>query len=126
MDREDHYVGDWFSGKKGITLSGRSALFALVFVLIQLVVMIRFGGLRTWFPGISQWFVMLLNPATLTALVFIWLAEWTRRRTSSTRMAAIVLFTCSLVALVIFTVVGIWFRGPNWEFYWSVNQWPLI
>jgi len=125
-DREDRFVGEWFSGKQGITLVGRSALFALILVLSQLIVIIRFGWLRSWFPGISQWFVMLINPATITAGIFMFLAEWVRRRTGSTRMAALVLFTCSLVALVIFTVVGIWFRGPNWEFYWSVNQWPVI
>ncbi len=125
-DREDRFVGEWFSGKQGITLVGRSALFALILVLSQLIVIIRFGWLRSWFPGISQWFVMLINPATITAGIFMLLAEWVRRRTGSTRMAALVLFTCSLVALVIFTVVGIWFRGPNWEFYWSVKQWPVI
>jgi len=125
-DREDRFVGEWFSGKKGLRLVGRSALFAFVLVLIQLIVTIRFGGLRNWFPGISQWFVMLINPATITAGLFMLVAEWIRRRTRSTRMAALVLFTCTLLALVIFTVVGIWFRGPNWEFYWSVNQWPLF
>ena len=125
-DREDRFVGEWFSGKRGIKLVWRSALFALLLVLIQLVVMIRFGWLRDWFPGISQWFVLLINPATLTAGLFIGVAEWIRRRSGSTRMAALVLFTSSLVALVLFTVVGIWFRGPNWEFYWSVNQWPVF
>jgi hypothetical protein len=125
-DREDRFVGEWFSGKRGIKLVWRSALFALVLVLIQLAVMIRFGWLRDWFPGISQWFVLLFNPATLTAGLFIGLAEWIRRRSGSTRMAALALFTSSLVALVIFTMVGIWFRGPNWEFYWSVNQWPVF
>ncbi len=124
-DREDRYVGEWFSGKRGTTIVLRSALFALLLVVIQLVVMIRFGWLRDWFPGISQWFVMLINPATITAGFFMVVAEWIHRKTRSTRMAALVLFTCSMVALVIFTVVGIWFRGPNWEFYWSVNQWPV-
>jgi quinol-cytochrome oxidoreductase complex cytochrome b subunit len=125
-DREDHFVGEWFSGRQGIILVGRSALFALLLVLVQLGIMIRFGWLRSWFPEISQWYVMLINPATITAGSFMLVAEWIRRRTRSTRMAALVLFTCSLVALVLFTVVGIWFRGPNWEFYWSVNQWPVI
>jgi len=125
-DREDRFVGEWFSGKQGITLVWRSALFALLLVVIQLGIMVRFGWLRDWFPGISQWFVMLLNPATITAGSFILISEWIRRRAGSTRMAALALFTCSLVALVTFTVVGIWFRGPNWEFYWSVNQWPVF
>jgi len=125
-DREDKYVGEWFSGKKGLNLVLRSAIFAFLLVVIQLFVLVKFGWLRDWFPGISQWFVMLINPATITGFVFIGISEFILRRSGSTRMAALVLFTASFVALVIFTVVGIWFRGPNWEFFWSVNQWPVI
>jgi len=87
--------------------------------------MIRFGWLRDWFPGISQGWVMLVNPATILAALFISAAEITRRRLNSTRMASLVLFTSAFVALVVFTVVGIWFRGPNWEFFWSASQWPV-
>ncbi|MEN8202518.1 MAG: cytochrome b N-terminal domain-containing protein [Bacteroidota bacterium] len=125
-DREDKYVGEWFSGKKGLKAVLRSAAFAFLLVTIQLFILVKFGWLRDWFPGISQWFVMLINPATVTVMVFIGISEFMLRRTGSTRMAALVLFTCSFVALVIFTAVGIWFRGPNWEFFWSVKQWPLI
>ena len=124
-DREDGYVGEWFSGKVGLKLVLWSAGASFLVVLSQLFVLIRFGWLKDWFPGISQWFVMLINPATITAILFILAAELVRRRQNSTRMGALVLFTCSFVALVIFTVVGIWFRGPNWEFFWSVSQWPV-
>lgn len=125
-DRENTYIGEWFSGKDGIQVVWRSALFAFLLVVIQLFVMIRFGWLRDWFPKISQGVVMLVNPATITGALFILLAEWIRRKRQSTRMAALALFTCTFMALVIFTAMGIWFRGPNWEFYWSVNQWPVI
>jgi len=125
-DREDEYIGVWFSGAKGIKLVLRSAGFAFFLVVSQLFIAVKFGGLRNWFPGISQWFVLLFNPATITAMLFILVTEVVRRRSGSSRMAALTLFTCSFVALVIFTVVGIWFRGPNWEFFWSVNQWPVI
>ncbi len=124
-DREDGYVGEWFSGKTGLKLVLWSAAGSFSAVVVQLFVMIRFGGLKDWIPGISQWFVMLINPATITTMLFITAAEVVRRRYKSTRMGALVLFTCSFVALVIFTVVGIWFRGPNWEFFWSVSQWPV-
>ena len=124
-DREDKYMGEWFSGKKGLKLILRSAGFALVLVILQLFIMVRFGGLRDWIPGVSQWFVLLINPATFTALLFFIVAEVTRKKMKSNRMAALVLFTCSFVALVVFTVVGIWFRGPNWEFFWSASQWPI-
>jgi hypothetical protein len=125
-DREERFVGEWFSGKRGLKLVLYAAAFTVLFVVIQLFVMVRYGGLRDWFPGISQWFVMLLNPATITAILFIVLAEVVRKKMKSTRMAALVLFTCTFLALVVFTVVGIWFRGPNWEFFWSVSQWPVL
>jgi quinol-cytochrome oxidoreductase complex cytochrome b subunit len=125
-DREDSYIGEWFSGKEGIRIVWRSAVFAFLLVVIQLFVMVRFGWLRDWFPAISQAVVMLVNPATITGGLFILLAELIRRRRHSTRMAALALFTCTFTALLIFTAMGIWFRGPNWEFYWNVNQWPVI
>jgi hypothetical protein len=125
-DREDRHIGLWFSGKSGLAIVWRSAVFAVFLVVLQLAVMIRWGWLRDWIPGISQWFVLLINPATLTGGSFILLAEWIRRRRKSTRMAALALFTCTFVALVIFTAMGIWFRGPNWEFYWSLKHWPAL
>jgi quinol-cytochrome oxidoreductase complex cytochrome b subunit len=125
-DREDAYVGEWFSGKVGLKVVWRSAVFAFLLVVMQLFIMIRYGWLRDWFPEISQWLVMLINPATITGGLFILMAELIRRRRQSSRMAALALFTCTFMALVIFTLVGIWFRGPNWEFFWSANQWPVI
>lgn len=125
-DREDKYVGQWFSGTSGFKIVWRSAAFALLLVVLQLFIMIRFGWLRDWFPGISQGFVMLINPATITGGFFIVMAEIIRKKRQSTRMASLALFTSTFVALLIFTVIGIWFRGPNWEFFWSVNQWPVV
>jgi quinol-cytochrome oxidoreductase complex cytochrome b subunit len=125
-DREDAYIGVWFSGKDGLKVVWRSAVFGTLLVVTQIFIMIRFGWLRDWFPHISQWFVVLINPATLTGGFFILMAELIRRRKKSSRMAALALFTSTFVALVIFTVMGIWFRGPNWDFFWSVNQWPVI
>jgi quinol-cytochrome oxidoreductase complex cytochrome b subunit len=125
-DREDSYVGEWFSGKSGLKVVLRAAVFAFLLVVLQLIIMIRFGWLRDWFPGISQWFVMLINPATITGGLFMLLSEIIRRKRQSSRMAALALFTSTFVALVIFTIIGIWFRGPNWEFFWSHSQWPAI
>jgi len=59
---------------------------------------------------------MLFNPATLTAAILAGYSIAIRRRTGSSRMAAIALFTAAIVALIIFTVIGIWFRVENWEF----------
>jgi quinol-cytochrome oxidoreductase complex cytochrome b subunit len=115
-DREERYVGLWFSGKEGLKITLYSAALAFVAVLVQVFVLVKFGWLRDWLPGISQWFVMLFNPATISAAVFVAYSIVIRRQTGSTRMAAIALFTAAIVALIIFTVIGIWFRVENWEF----------
>jgi hypothetical protein len=47
------------------------------------------------------------------------------RKTGSTRMGAVALFTLFLVSYVILTYVGTELRGPNWDFYWSKSQWPV-
>lgn len=115
-DREDRFIGVWFSDKQGVKITVYSIGVSLVLVLAQVFVHVRFGWLRDWFPGISQWFVMLINPATISVVVFILYSKYIERRTGSTRMSALALFTVSVVALIIFTVIGIWFRGANWEF----------
>ncbi|UCG27978.1 MAG: cytochrome b N-terminal domain-containing protein [Bacteroidales bacterium] len=126
IDKQDHYQGRWFAGKTGMRTALYSLVMSLVVVIGQLFVMVRYGWLRDWFPGISQGVVMLVNPATLSVIGFVLWAGWIRRKTNSTRMASIALFTASLVAIVIFTAMGIWFRGPNWDFFWSRSQWPVI
>ena len=99
---------------------------ALIFSLILVFITLRFGWLRNWFPGIPGILVTGINPATLSAVLYIAWAGWIRRRTGSSRMSAISMFTCILTGILVFTAIGIWFRGPNWEFYWSPSQWPVL
>ncbi|MEX0985954.1 MAG: cytochrome b N-terminal domain-containing protein [Bacteroidales bacterium] len=115
-DKEEQYVGIWFSGRQGLNITLFSAVFSFMVVLVQVFVLVEFGWLRDWIPGISQWFVMLLNPATISGLLFVLYSVVIKKRTGSTRMAAIALFTVTLIALIIFTVIGISFRVENWEF----------
>ena len=126
IDRENHFIGLWFSGREGVKVTLWSILFATGIIVTQLIILVNAGWLRDWFPGISQWWVLFFNPASITAMLFLAYAMVLRRITGSTRMAAIALFTVSLIGLIIFTAVGILFRGPNWEFYWSASQWPAI
>lgn len=126
IDREDGYIGVWFSGKTGRQITWQSILFSIIVTLLPVFVIVRFGWLASWFENIPQLLVMLFNPATLTALFYILWAKRIQKRTASSRMSAISLFTCTMTGFVIFTVIGIWFRGPNWEFYWSHANWPVF
>jgi quinol-cytochrome oxidoreductase complex cytochrome b subunit len=126
VDREDRYIGTWFSGREGLRITWQSAALSAFMILLGAFILIRYGWLNAWFPGTPRILVILFNPATLSALFFILLARWIRRRTGSSRMSAISLFTSAMTAFILYTVIGIWFRGPNWDFYWSVSRWPVF
>jgi quinol-cytochrome oxidoreductase complex cytochrome b subunit len=125
IDREGEEPGIWFSGPLGKRVAALSLLVGSVFAVLAVAVPVRFGWLRSWIPEISQLVIIFVNPGTiLTALYAVW-SLLVLKRTQSTRLAAIALFTCFLVGFVILTYVGTNLRGPNWDFYWSPSDWPL-
>ena len=126
IDKEEKYRGYWFSGAKGLRLTFQSIGFACIVVFLNLWIYIEMGWLRDWFPGISQWWVLFFNPASIIGGFFVLFSMWIKRRTQSSRMASIALFTVCITGLIILTIIGIWFRGPNWDFYWSSSQWPAL
>jgi quinol-cytochrome oxidoreductase complex cytochrome b subunit len=126
MDREGHNIGTWFSGRAGRRVTWQSLGFAMLITVLFMFLLVRYGWFRDWFPDIPQVIIMLVNPATLSALLYVLWAIWIRRKTDSSRLSAIALFTCTMTGFIIYTAMGIWFRGPNWEFYWSSTQWPVI
>jgi len=117
-DKNDNFKGVWFSGKKGLKLTLISILISFVATILFVGISVGFGWIKDWFPSSPMVFSMIVNPASLVMIIFILWSIWIKKRTSSYRMAAIALFTCSIVSLLIFTVIGIWFRGPDWTFVW--------
>jgi hypothetical protein len=66
-----------------------------------------------------------VNPGTLLTLAYVAWSIYVYKRSSSTRRAAIALYTCFIVGFIILTYVGSELRGPNWDFYWSKSDWPV-
>jgi hypothetical protein len=85
---------------------------------------IRFGWLREWFPHIPQLVITFVNPGTVITAIYAVFSIWTVKRYNSTRAGALALFTCFLAGFIVLTVIGTYFRGPNWDFYWSPSSWP--
>jgi quinol-cytochrome oxidoreductase complex cytochrome b subunit len=116
FDKEDQYTGIWFSGNSGKKITRYSLVFGLAMTVLLVFLSINFewggGGKTALSPALS----LLINPATIAAVVYIAWSASVLIKTSSRRLAAMALFTCAIVGVVIFTVIGIWFRGPNWEF----------
>jgi quinol-cytochrome oxidoreductase complex cytochrome b subunit len=125
LDREKETGGVWFSGRPGLRTFLASAAFALVFVLGVEAFAVRFGWIRNWFPNASQLWIIFINPGTVIAAAFTAWSQLVLRRSRSTRLAAIALFTSILVGFVLLTWIATVHRGPNWDFYWSQSQWPI-
>jgi cytochrome b-561 len=125
LDKEEKFIGVWFSSKEGKRIAINSLIFAAVFVIGLLAITVKFGWLRNWFPDIAQLAIIFINPGTVIVVFFAFWSLHTLKKTGSTRMAAIALFTCFIVGFLVLTVMGIHFRGPNWDFFWSPSQWPI-
>lgn len=124
LDREEEGTGLWFGGPGGAGLVLRSGAFALAAVLGIEAFAIHFGWIREWWHGAPQLLITAVNPGTVLAAAYGAWSVWLVRRHESTRAGALGLFTCFVVGFVVLTVVGVHFRGPNWEFYWSPGDWP--
>jgi quinol-cytochrome oxidoreductase complex cytochrome b subunit len=125
LDRQKESGGVWFSGAAGRRVFLWSVPFSTAVVVAVEAFAIQFGWLRNWFPDIHQLWVILINPGTVLAALFAGWSQLVLRRTRSTRLSALALFTCILVGFVILTYVATVHRGPNWNFYWSQSQWPV-
>ncbi|MBW1850800.1 MAG: cytochrome b N-terminal domain-containing protein [Deltaproteobacteria bacterium] len=125
LDREPEFVGIWFSNSQGRFVTLTSFILGAVALIGILAIVINFGWFRNWWPDIPQVIIILVNPGTIwIGFVLVW-SILVIRKTGSTRMGAIAVFTVFLISYVIFTYVGTELRGPNWDFYWSKSQWPI-
>ncbi len=125
LDREPRYVGIWFSNRQGWFVALETFIVGTGVLIGMLAFVINFGWFRNWWPNIPQLIIMLINPGTLWVGFMMGYSIWVIKRTGSTRMGAIALFTMFLLSFVIFTYLGTELRGPNWDFYWSKSQWPV-
>ena len=125
LDREEAGTGEWCGGPGGWPLVRRSALIGLASAIAVEAFIIRFGWLREWFPTIPQLVITAVNPGTVLTAIYAGYSMWLVRRYNSTRAGALGLFTCFLGGFLVLTVVGTYFRGPNWQFFWSPADWPL-
>ncbi|MDH3443055.1 MAG: cytochrome b N-terminal domain-containing protein [Deltaproteobacteria bacterium] len=124
LDRETEGTGVWFGGAGGGALVFWSTIYGLAAVVAVEAVAIYFGWIRQWWPGTPQLVITLINPGTLLTALYAIYSLWCLKKYNSTRAGALALFTCFVCGFVVLTVIGSYFRGPNWDFYWSPSDWP--
>ena len=125
LDRESAGTGEWCGGPGSWRLVRNSMVVGFGAALAVESFAIRFGWLREWFPKIPQLVITAVNPGTVLTLIFAAYSVWLVNRYRSTRAGALGLFTCFLCGFLVFTTIGTYFRGPNWQFFWSPADWPV-
>ncbi|MFN0109428.1 MAG: cytochrome b N-terminal domain-containing protein [Blastocatellia bacterium] len=124
LDREEQGTGEWFGGAGGWPLVKQAMVVGFGASILIEAFVIRFGWLREWFPSVPQLAITAVNPGTVLTLVYALYSIWLVRRYNSTRAGALGLFTVFLCGFIVLTIIGTYFRGPNWEFFWSPADWP--
>ena len=127
LDREKEDTGVWFSGAQGRRVALWSVAFTVVTVVGMLWFTVSFGWLRNWeaTAHVPQIVITIINPGTVFVVVFALWSLIVVKKTNSTRMGAVALFTCFLVGFAILTYFATVHRGPNWDFFWSKSDWPV-
>lgn len=123
LDREKEETGAWFGGPGGWKLVKWSVVVGFAASIGVEAFAIHFGWLREWFPDIPQLFITFINPGTVLTAIYAAYSIWAVRKYNSTRAGALALFTCFLCGFIVLTVIGTYFRGPNWDFFWSPSDW---
>jgi quinol-cytochrome oxidoreductase complex cytochrome b subunit len=116
IDREDRGLGIWFSDGDGRRTTLRSTIIGALGCGSVLAPAIALGYPRAWLRLMHPLLPILFNPATILAGVITGWALFVLRSTRSTRLAVLAFFTASVVAVVLVTAIGLWFRGPDWRF----------
>ena len=124
FDREPEPAGKWFGWSHESAIARWSMFVGTLGAVLSVAIPVKFGWLRNWFPDINQLFIIIINPGSLLTLFYALWSLFVVRRTRSTRLGAVALFTCFLIGFVILTYVGTYLRGPNWDFYWRQSDWP--
>ncbi|MBW1842151.1 MAG: cytochrome b N-terminal domain-containing protein, partial [Deltaproteobacteria bacterium] len=73
LDREQRYVGIWFSNRQGKIVATASFMVGTAVLIGLLAIVVNFGWFRNWWPEIPQLIIVLVNPGTIwVGFVMIW------------------------------------------------------
>jgi len=125
LDREKGISGTWLDQGREKPVFYASLAYGLVAVTALVAITVKFGWLRQWKPDIPQIVITIVNPGTILTTLYAGFSLAVLQKTRSTRKGAVALYTCFLCGFIVLTIVGVYFRGPNWQFFWSPNDWPV-
>jgi quinol-cytochrome oxidoreductase complex cytochrome b subunit len=116
LDREGTTFGHWFGGEDGRRWFTRTLVFSVVVTGGIILLGATMGWVRDWIPGTPALLNMAVNQGSVMVVLYVMWCRYAYGRSGSTRITAIALFTCAMVGVILFTIVGVWLRGADWRF----------
>jgi len=116
---QDNTAGVWFASLKGRSMAAVAALVAIIVTPIGIVADEFIIDFEAWLPGISPVVLNGILPATLIfagIIVFYWLVKKKYLATNNESIQSV--FVLFVVAFIILTITGIWFRGKGMALMW--------
>ncbi|MHC4943889.1 MAG: cytochrome b N-terminal domain-containing protein [Planctomycetota bacterium] len=116
---ESDSSGVWFVSRKGRSLALLAACAALVVTTLWIVADEYVVNLAGWMPGVPTFLSNGLIPFLILLALLIGFYRWIRKGfTASNNEAIQSVFVLLLVAFIILTFTGVWFRGQGMELIW--------
>lgn len=111
----ERHQGVWFAGRNGLKMTWISVLVGVIITLTFIILFMMTGQPGHRGSTLSVFLNMILNPGTLAVAGYVAWALLVLISTSSKRLTVIALFTAFMTGWTIFMIIGIWFRGENWQ-----------
>lgn len=122
VDRQRDGIGYWLGRAQerrlvvGIVVLSTVATVAAVTAHLHLAT-------ASWIALVPLWVQDIVNPAAAMLALAVFSGLWVGVAFGKVRPAARAAFATLVVALVVFTLIGLC-RGPDWQFYWPWQEWP--
>lgn len=117
IDNSSQSAGVWFTSKRGVRITGYTALYVLVVMPMYIYLDSRFP-LREILRGVLQDFMInAVFPAAIMLIIVALPLLVLSRFKPDAREVMLVLFTLLFVSAIVFTLTGFLFRGPGFELY---------
>ena len=112
--------GVWFVSQKGRRMAMFSAISAAIATPIGIIADEFFVDFTAWLPGLPAVISNGLLPVTILAVIVAGFYLLLKKKYAATNNEAIqAIFVLLLVAFIILTITGVWFRGQGMALTWA-------
>jgi hypothetical protein len=119
IDYQVDTAGVWFASTKGRRMAFVAALTALIGTPLGIVADEYLIEVAARLPAIPTWVTNGLMPfALLLAAIAVFYVFMQRKYAASNTEAVQMVFVLFLVAFIVLTITGIWFRGTGMKLMW--------